>query len=58
MSGVFRQRQVQCITPSGLHQLAYTEWGDPAKRKVLLCVHGLSRCTLRSLNSCAISIIL
>jgi pimeloyl-ACP methyl ester carboxylesterase len=44
MSGEFRQRQVQCITPSGLHQLAYTEWGDPANRKVLVCVHGLSRC--------------
>jgi len=44
MSQEFRQRQVQCITPGGLHQLAYTEWGDPANRKVLLCVHGLSRC--------------
>jgi len=44
MSAEFRQRQVQCITPSGLHQLAYTEWGEPAKRKVLVCVHGLSRC--------------
>ena len=40
----FRQGQVQCITPSGLHQLAYTEWGDPNGRKVLVCVHGLSRC--------------
>ena len=40
----FRQRQVQCISPSGLHQLAYTEWGDPANRSALLCVHGLSRC--------------
>jgi pimeloyl-ACP methyl ester carboxylesterase len=44
MSAEFRQRQVQCITPIGLHQLAYTEWGDPANRKVLVCVHGLSRC--------------
>lgn len=44
MSEEFRQCQVQCITPSGLHQLAYTEWGDPGKRKVLVCVHGLSRC--------------
>lgn len=44
MSQEFRQRQVQCITPSGLHQLAYTEWGDPAGRRVLVCVHGLSRC--------------
>ena len=44
MSMEFRQRAVQCITPSGLHQMAYTEWGDPAGRKVLMCVHGLSRC--------------
>ena len=44
MSVDFRQREVQCITPSGLHRLAYTEWGDPASRKVLVCVHGLSRC--------------
>lgn len=44
MGAEFRQRQVQCITPGGLHQLAYTEWGDPANRRVLVCVHGLSRC--------------
>ena len=44
MSAEFRQREVQCITPSGLHRLAYTEWGDPARRKLLVCVHGLSRC--------------
>jgi pimeloyl-ACP methyl ester carboxylesterase len=44
MSEKFRQRQVQCVTPSGLHRLAYTEWGDPDRRKVLLCVHGLARC--------------
>ena len=41
MSGEFRQRQVQCITPGGLHQLAYTEWGDPGNRKVLVCVLSL-----------------
>ena len=44
MSAEFRQRKVQCITPSGLHQMAYTEWGDPGNRKLLVCVHGLSRC--------------
>mgnify|MGYP001572690200 CR=1 FL=1 len=44
MTQEFRQNQVQCITPSGLHRLAYTEWGDPAKRKLLVCVHGVSRC--------------
>jgi len=44
MTQEFRQCQVQCITPSGLHQLAYAEWGDRDNRKVLVCVHGLSRC--------------
>jgi pimeloyl-ACP methyl ester carboxylesterase len=38
-----RQRHVQCISPSGLHRMAYTEWGDPANPRVLLCVHGLTR---------------
>ena len=45
MSAEFRQRQVQCVTPSGLHRMAYNEWGDPAGPKVLVCVHGLSRCS-------------
>ena len=44
MGEEFRQREVQCISPSGLHRLAYTEWGDPANRRVLVCVHGLARC--------------
>ncbi|MBU6492029.1 MAG: alpha/beta hydrolase [Burkholderiales bacterium] len=35
---------VQCLSPSGLHHMAYTEWGDPANPRVLLCVHGLTRC--------------
>jgi pimeloyl-ACP methyl ester carboxylesterase len=38
-----RQRYVQCASPAGLHRLAYTEWGDPANPRVLLCVHGLTR---------------
>jgi pimeloyl-ACP methyl ester carboxylesterase len=44
MTQEFRQRQVQCITPGGLHQMAYTEWGDPGNPRLLVCVHGLSRC--------------
>lgn len=39
----YRQKNVQCISPSGLHRMAYTEWGDPANPRVLLCVHGLTR---------------
>ncbi len=38
-----RLKQVQCLSPGGLHQLAYKEWGDPANPRVLLCVHGLTR---------------
>lgn len=38
-----RLRQVQCTDAKGLHRMAYWEWGDPANRHVLLCVHGLSR---------------
>ena len=34
---------VQCISPAGLHQMAYRTWGNPANPKVLLCVHGLTR---------------
>ena len=38
-----REYVVQCMGPHGLHRMAYTEWGDPDNRKVLLCVHGLTR---------------
>jgi pimeloyl-ACP methyl ester carboxylesterase len=38
-----RQHYVQCISPGGLHRVAYTEWGDPANPRILLCVHGLTR---------------
>jgi pimeloyl-ACP methyl ester carboxylesterase len=36
-------KQVQCLDAKGLHRMAYWEWGDPANRRVLVCVHGLSR---------------
>ena len=39
-----RQRSVQCLSPAGLHRMAYTEWGDPQNPRVLICVHGLARC--------------
>ncbi len=39
----FRTKNVQCVSPSGLHRMAYTEWGDPANPRVLVCVHGLTR---------------
>lgn len=39
-----RQRSVQCLSPAGFHDMAYVEWGDPDNPKVLVCVHGLTRC--------------
>jgi pimeloyl-ACP methyl ester carboxylesterase len=39
-----RERHVQCLSPAGFHGIAYTEWGDPNNRKILVCVHGLTRC--------------
>jgi len=39
-----RQRFVRCASPRGLHRIAYLEWGDPKNPKVLVCVHGLTRC--------------
>lgn len=39
----FRQKTVQCVGPSGLHRMAYTEWGASDDPRVLLCVHGLTR---------------
>lgn len=38
-----RLKQVQCLDSQGLHRMAYWEWGDPANRRVAVCVHGLSR---------------
>jgi len=44
MSEPFRRRKVQCVGASGLHRIAYLEWGEPGGAKVLVCVHGLTRC--------------
>jgi len=34
---------VQCISTTGLHRMAYWEWGASDNPRVLVCVHGLSR---------------
>jgi len=39
-----REGQVRCLDPHGYHFVRYTEWGDPGNKRVLLCVHGLTRC--------------
>lgn len=38
-----RQGHVLGLTPLGFHRIAYTEWGDPAARRVVICCHGLTR---------------
>lgn len=43
MSEQPRLNHVQCLDSRGLHRMAYWEWGDPACRDVVICVHGLSR---------------
>ena len=39
----FVERTVSCVSPCGLHRMAYTEWGAADNPRVLICVHGLSR---------------
>jgi pimeloyl-ACP methyl ester carboxylesterase len=39
-----REGQVRCLDPHGFHFIRYTEWGDPTNKRVLVCVHGLTRC--------------
>ena len=42
-SVAMRQGRVQCLSSGQLHRMAYTDWGDEANPRVLVCVHGLSR---------------
>lgn len=44
MGAGFRRRAVTAASASGLHRLSYLEWGDPANPRVVVCVHGLTRC--------------
>lgn len=37
------QQSFLSLGPEGFHRVAYTDWGDPGSRDVVLCVHGLSR---------------
>ena len=34
---------VRCYDRHGFHFMRYSEWGDPANKHVLICVHGLTR---------------
>jgi pimeloyl-ACP methyl ester carboxylesterase len=40
---IMREGQVRCLDPHGFHIVRYTEWGDAANPRVLVCVHGLTR---------------
>lgn len=34
---------VSCLSSQGFHRMHYTDWGDAANPRVVICVHGLSR---------------
>ena len=36
-------RSVQCISPAGLHHMAYKQWGAADNPEVVLCIHGVTR---------------
>lgn len=38
-----QEKFVQCLSPSGLHNMHYTEWGARDNPRVVICVHGLTR---------------
>jgi pimeloyl-ACP methyl ester carboxylesterase len=38
-----RLLHVSCLDATGLHRMAYWEWGDPQQSHVVVCAHGLSR---------------
>ncbi|MHB8766380.1 MAG: alpha/beta fold hydrolase [Deferrisomatales bacterium] len=42
MAAVIR-RTLSSLGPHGFHRVAYTEWGDPAASRAVVCVHGLTR---------------
>jgi len=38
-----REYRLPCLNSQGFHQLHYTDWGDPANPRVVICAHGLTR---------------
>ncbi len=38
-----RTDRVLCLGTRGFHRMHYTDWGDPASPRVVICVHGLTR---------------
>jgi len=39
-----RQHSYRSLSAHGFHRVAYLEWGDPDNSRVVVCVHGLTRC--------------
>ncbi len=39
-----REGSVLCLDAHGFHRMRWTEWGDRDNPRVLVCVHGLTRC--------------
>jgi pimeloyl-ACP methyl ester carboxylesterase len=37
------EHRLPCLNSQGFHSLHYTDWGDPANPRVVICVHGLTR---------------
>lgn len=38
-----QQKHFLGLSAAGFHRIAYTEWGDPADPRPVVCVHGLTR---------------
>ena len=38
-----REDRLLCLNSQGFHRLHYTDWGDPANPRAVICVHGLTR---------------
>ncbi len=38
-----RLRRFHSLGPNGFHEIAYTEWGNPASPRLVFCVHGFVR---------------
>ncbi|GAB2179217.1 alpha/beta fold hydrolase [Dongia sp. agr-C8] len=38
-----RVGSITAVSPGGFHEVFYTDWGDPAAQRVVVCAHGLTR---------------
>lgn len=40
---MMKEQYIQGLDSRGFHRLHYTDWGDPANPRAVICVHGLTR---------------